>query len=106
MELELELTFLASSLPNDLQSFPHSEILDVYIPFDKPSMRIRKKDNKYEITKKIQGADASQQNEYTIPLSEAEYQAFLTVKGKKYTNYASNIPIKNLLPTLISFWMS
>ena len=34
VELELEKTYLAKHLPPGLEGYPHSEIVDLYIPGD------------------------------------------------------------------------
>jgi hypothetical protein len=51
---EYERTFLAKYLPKDLASFPSKEIFDIYIPelSDNAKLRLRKHDERYEITKK------------------------------------------------------
>lgn len=85
-ELELEKTYLIKDLPRNLAEYPSKEIIDVYIPqkSEHPVLRIRKSGEKYEITKKIpQGADVSTQMEHTIKISEDEFNALLSVEGKK-----------------------
>ena len=54
IEIELEKTYLAKYLPGGLKDSPSKEIKDIYIPesIDHPVLRIRKRDDKYEITKK------------------------------------------------------
>lgn len=84
---ELERTYLAKEIPVDLRQFPSKEMADLYIPvsFAHPVLRIRKNGEKYEITKKqpiVQG-DASRQSEETIPLSEEEYIALISIPGKQ-----------------------
>jgi adenylate cyclase len=73
--IELEKTYLASSLP-DLSSAEKKEMIDIYIPKDNahPTLRIRKNGDKYEMTKKepIEN-DPSKQLETTIPLREDEF---------------------------------
>ena len=58
-ELELELTFLAKALPQDIKTVRPTRIVDVYIP-DTPEhshLRLRQKGDKYEITKKMPVAE-------------------------------------------------
>jgi len=85
--IELEKTYLAKSLPADLQKYPSREIIDIYIPesFDHPKIRIRKNGSKFEITKKEPVKnDPSHQLEQTIAISETEFEALaLSVKGKR-----------------------
>lgn len=54
-ELELELTFLAKELPQEIKTVKPTRITDIYIP-DTPEhshLRLRQKGERYEITKKI-----------------------------------------------------
>ena len=84
---ELELTFLAKYLPQDLRSFPSKEITDIYIPApaQHPVLRIRKSGTACEITKKqpIKPGDASHQLETTIPLTAEEFSALDRLEGKR-----------------------
>jgi len=86
IELELEKTYLARSLPEGLASCPHTEVADLYIPAIDihPVLRIRKKGDKLEITKKqpVVEGDASEQSEHTIRLTHEEYTALTSIKGK------------------------
>lgn len=87
MSEEFELTYLARSLPETLFSFPSIEILDIYIPasVDHATLRIRKRSEVYEITKKqpVQGNDSSHQIENTIPLTKAEFEELSQIQGKR-----------------------
>ena len=78
-EIELELTFLAKAIPSEIASVAPVRLVDIYIPdgVEHPELRLRQKGNAYEITKKVplDGIDFSQHNEFTIPLSQREYQA-------------------------------
>jgi len=83
--IELEKTYLAKYLPQDLLSYNFDEIFDRYFPFSAkhPIMRLRKKGQNIEITKKSPiGNDSSKQEELTIHLTEEEYQALLNTPGK------------------------
>lgn len=86
IEIELEKTYLAKKLPEGLESCVHHEMVDRYIPaqIDHPVLRIRRKGERCEITKKqpIYGTDSSEQSEHTIELSESEYQALSQVESK------------------------
>lgn len=77
-KIEFELTFLAKTLPKGIKKWSSSSLIDVYVPSDlkvHPYIRLRKKDNLYEITKKIliDSSDKSSHSETTIPLSKSEY---------------------------------
>ena len=52
--LELEKTYLAKYLPEDLMTCRKKEIVDIYLPKDSPhpKLRLRKSWSWYEITKK------------------------------------------------------
>lgn len=85
--IELEKTYLAKSLPNDIKNHKSKEVIDIYIPKDHehPSLRIRKNGNNYEATKKepVKDGDASIQKEQTIMLREDEFEALSKLDGKK-----------------------
>ena len=54
-ELEIELTFLASSMPVEVDSAQPKRLVDVYFPVDMsthPRVRLRQKGDSYEFTKK------------------------------------------------------
>ncbi len=85
--IELERTYLASGLPEGLDSCENKEILDIYLPGSSrhPTLRIRKNGGKYEMTKKepVNEGDKSQQLEQTIPLTEEEFGDLSSVEGKR-----------------------
>jgi CYTH domain-containing protein len=105
-QLELEKTYLARYLPEKLWEYEHKDLLDIYVPesAEHPTLRIRRRGDKYEITKKtpVENADASQHVEHTIVLEQAEFAALAQVKGKKvhktrygysYQNYMAEIDV-------------
>lgn len=85
--IELERTFLARGLPENLGDFSFKEMIDLYIPQNSqhPVMRIRKNGDKYEITKKepIRVSNSSIQREQTIILEKDEFEALIEIGGKK-----------------------
>lgn len=88
MEIELERTFLLKYKPENLESSPKCEILDIYFPAEErhPALRLRSRDNKkFEMTKKIDidKNDATEKEEHTIQLSKEEFLALEKVEGKK-----------------------
>jgi len=84
--IELEKTYLLKYIPKDLNEYDSKEIVDIYIPKSSRHavIRIRKSDDKYEITKKepISDDDASCQKEQTIRLTEEEFNEFKKLDGK------------------------
>lgn len=85
-EVELELTYLAKTLPEGLADCPSKLIVDVYYPVTArhPVLRVRQNGDAYQITKKtiIEGTDSSRMREETIHLSAEEF-AGLTQNGGK-----------------------
>ncbi len=75
--IELEKTYLAKKLPENLKSCRSKEIIDVYIPKSSvhPKIRLRKNGDRYELTKKepVNEGDASHFEEQTIILTETEF---------------------------------
>lgn len=87
-ELELEYTFLASELPQEIEGIAPKRLVDIYIPdngTDHPRLRLRQKGDAYELTKKVPVAegDASAHNETTITLDVAEFEALSQVSQKR-----------------------
>ncbi len=89
--IELELTYLVKSIPEGLEKCESMEISDLYIPKedDHAKLRLRKKGNKYLMTKKVllNENDASEQKEHTIPLSESEFNALSKLEGRKVRKF-------------------
>lgn len=87
MEIELERTFLLKNIPIDLKTLKSMEVFDIYIPKYTPHshLRIRKKGDKFEITKKhpVEGKDSSRLSEETIPLTEEEFTEFTQLEGRR-----------------------
>ncbi|HAN08987.1 MAG TPA: adenylate cyclase [Clostridiales bacterium] len=85
--LEIEITYLAKSIPEGLGKCEHKEVFDIYLPKGEkhPSTRIRKNGNKYEITKKkrIDENDASIREEGTLKLTKDEFDTLKMIDGKK-----------------------
>lgn len=108
--LELEKTYLAKYLPEDLAKYEATEINDTYIPYDPrknphPKMRIRRKGDRYEITKKTQMdvSDASAQEEQTMTLSAEEYAALAPVEGRKIHKIRYEYPCGDLVAEIDIF---
>jgi CYTH domain-containing protein len=96
--VELELTFLARTLPTELQNARPEKMVDVYVPATAahPCLRIRRKGARYEITKKIpvDDRDSSRLSEQTIPLDEAEFTALCKASGKTVEKDRYNLMIE------------
>ena len=100
-EIELEKTYLAKFIPEGALECESREILDLYIPatVPHPVLRLRKKGEKFEITKKqpVSENDSSEQTEDTIVLSAEEFNALTKVNSKKVHkirylfNYGENL---------------
>lgn len=97
-ELELEYTYLAYNLPEEIRGMPSKRLVDVYIPesgTDHPRLRLRQKGETFELTKKIplQEGDASAHNETTIQLDKAEFDALSQASSKRVVKdrYVTNI---------------
>jgi len=97
MEIELERTFLLKEVPKNLKNCESIEILDIYIPqiVSHPILRIRKKGDVFEITKKapIKGTDSSEQYEKTIPLSKEEFLELSKLPGKRLRKIRYYCPV-------------
>ena len=73
--MEIERKYLIDTLPEDYQDYPCRHIEQAYLNTD-PVIRIRKDNNKHELTYKSKGLMARE--EYNLPLDEASYQHLLT----------------------------
>ena len=106
-ELELELTFLAKELPDDIKTVEPTRITDIYIP-DTPEhshLRLRQKGERYEITKKlpVTEGNASEQIEQTIPLTKEEYIALSNCSKKRVAKDRYNIMIEGKMAEIDVF---
>lgn len=84
--IELEKTYLAKTLPDNLTDYKFKEITDIYIPKTSrhPTLRLRKNGEQYELTKKTPiDKDPSRQQEDTINLTEEEFNTLKNIDGKK-----------------------
>ncbi len=83
------------------------EIFDIYIPRAEPHpiLRIRKKGDKYEITKKepVAGRDSSRQSELTIPLSKEEFLDLIELPGKRLRKIRHYYPYNGLIAEIDIF---
>lgn len=84
--IELERTFLLKFFPDEIRSAEKTEMVDCYVPVGAPHcfLRIRKRGNRFEITKKVPVDDSnfSELKEETIHLSKYEFQGLSTCRSK------------------------
>ncbi len=87
IQTELELTYLARTIPDGLADCPSKLIVDVYYPAAElhPRLRIRQRGDQYEITKKAlaHGTDSSHLIEHTIELTREEFEALTQTPGRR-----------------------
>ena len=85
-EIEYEITYLAKSLPDNLESCEFKVLMDIYFPKNEehPRLRLRQKGDKYELTKKqrVNENDASTQIETTVQLTKEEFEGLSKGDGK------------------------
>jgi CYTH domain-containing protein len=85
--IELELTYLAKTLPANLKDCPSKKILDIYVDngTDHFDLRIRKNGDKFELTRKtpVEDGDASKQLETTTALNQTEFESFSQTKSRR-----------------------
>ncbi|MEI6886977.1 MAG: hypothetical protein WCK31_01940 [bacterium] len=84
--IEYEKTYLAKYIPEDISNYECVEITDIYPKYGKGinGPRFRKRNDKYEITKKVLiNNDPSAQTEHTIILSKEEFEVLTKVEAYK-----------------------
>jgi CYTH domain-containing protein len=85
--IELELTFLAKSLPPNLKNCPAKKIVDLYVEGGSihSSLRIRRNGEEFELTRKapVEAGDASKQSETTISLNQSEFESLSSTKSRE-----------------------
>jgi len=85
--IELELTYLAKTLPANLKDCPSKKIIDLYVDngTDHSDLRIRQNGDTYELTRKtpVEDGDASKQTETTISLNQTEFGSFSATKSRR-----------------------
>ncbi|MBD3359734.1 MAG: hypothetical protein GF365_03455 [Candidatus Buchananbacteria bacterium] len=99
-QIEYEKTYLLKFIPDNLIKAPYKEIIDIYIPKNSkhPKLRIRKNGDDYEICKKYPVIldDASQQHEFTIPITANEFKELSSnLTGKRARKYRYYYKYKN-----------
>ena len=88
--MEIERKYLIDTLPEDYQDYPCRHIEQAYLNTD-PVIRIRKDNNKHELTYKSKGLMARE--EYNLPLTNESYQHLLAkADGNIITKKRYEIP--------------
>lgn len=72
--MEIERKFLIKDLPENLASYPHTEIEQAYLSGD-PVVRVRKDGDSYYLTYK--GAGMMAREEYNLPLKRSSFEHLL-----------------------------
>ena len=99
--MEIERKYLIDTLPEDYQDYPCRHIEQAYLNTD-PVIRIRKDNNKHELTYKSKGLMARE--EYNLPLDEASYQHLLTkIDGRLIRKKRYMIPLNDSLTIEVEF---
>ena len=93
--MEIERKYLIDTLQEDYQDYHCLHIEQDYLITD-PVIRIRKDNNKHELTYKSKGLMARE--EYNLPLDEASYQHLLTkIDGRLIRKKRYMIPLNDSL---------
>lgn len=69
--MEIERKYLISQLPKQLEQYPHRQLEQGYLSTS-PVVRVRKDDDKYELTYKSKGMMVRE--EYNLPLTKESYE--------------------------------
>lgn len=99
--IEMERTYLVKDLPQNIETYPHKELIDHYLPIDShhAKLRLRKRGDMLEITKKtlVNEWDCSIQKEETIILSPEEYEALAQLPCKKVHKIRYYVPYQDYI---------
>jgi len=88
--MEIERKFLVKAIPDDLSSYPFSELTQAYLNRS-PVVRIRKADDAYELTYK--GGGMMAREEYNLPLNQKAFEHLLEkADGRVITKRRYRIP--------------
>lgn len=88
--MEIERKYLISSLPEHLEKYPHRQLEQGYLSTS-PVVRVRKDDDKYELTYKSKGLMVRE--EHNLPLTKESYEHLRTkIDGRLITKKRYCIP--------------
>lgn len=90
--MEIERKFLLDYLPVNIDKFAKSEIIQAYISYE-PELRIRKKDDKYFMTKKI--GTGMVRNEYEMEIDEKFYNFLINGIDSKVSKTRYLVPLSS-----------
>ena len=106
-EIEVEKTYLAKYLPENLQDCAFKEMEDIYLPkeAEHAHLRIRKNGGSFVITKKepIVGENASMHTEHTIKLTPEEFQSFSDIDGNRISKVRYYYPYQGMMAEIDIF---
>lgn len=93
--MEIERKFLVTRLPSDIETYPARCIEQAYLNTE-PVIRIRKDNDKYELTYKSKGFLVRE--EYNLPLTATAYEHLLSkADGRLIRKKRYMIPLKEQL---------
>jgi len=97
--LEIEKTFLLNEIPGNLSSYKSEQIKQGYLSSPPSPLRIRKKGNKFELTKKLptKEGDYSSAEEINIPLTEYEFNKLWPLTERSLEKIRYYVPLDNNL---------
>ena len=99
--MEIERKFIVHNLPDNLDSYPHSEIEQGYLCME-PVIRIRRMNKQYFLTFKSKGLMARTEHEF--PLDKAAYEHLLPkVDGILISKTRYKIPDEGLVMAEVEF---
>lgn len=91
--MEIERKYLISHLPEHLDQYPHRQLEQGYLS-TAPVVRVRKDDDKYELTYKSKGMMVRE--EYNLPLTKDSYEHLRTkIDGRLIVKKRYCIPYGN-----------
>ena len=105
--IEIEKTFLVKDLP-DLTQLTPEKILQGYLSPSPSPLRIRQRDSRFEITKKLplKPDDFSSAEEINIPLTEFEFNQFWPLVQRSLEKLRYKIPLENNLTAELDVYQS
>lgn len=93
--MEIERKYLVKELPENLDSYPHRMLEQGYLSTE-PVVRVRKDNDKYELTYKSKGLMVRE--EYNMPLTKESYEHLKTkIDGRLISKKRYMLPYNNEL---------
>lgn len=93
--IEIEKTFLVKTLPKNISSYKSVKIKQGYLSSPPSPLRIRQKDNYFELTKKIplKKGDFSSAEEINLPLTQYEFNKIWSLVDRSLEKNRYFIPL-------------